>query len=171
MALVVEDGSVVTGANSYVSLAAADAYFAMDVQFDDTWDALADAAKEQYLQWATRILDQKVQWKGTKTTDTSPLRWPRTGVYNRDGILIDTDEMPQQLTEAVCELVKFLQTNDPTTSQGVDYLKKVVVDVIEIEYQDGAGQVSAPPILNQILRGLGYYPVPMGHSFHKINKA
>lgn len=170
MAFVVEDGTVVTGSNSYVDLTFADDYFAIDVEFDSTWDGYADAVKEQYLQWATRILDQKVQWKGDKTDETSSLRWPRTGVTDRDGVSIDTDEMPLQLKQATCELVKFLTTNDPTTSQGVDYLKRVAVDVIEIEYQDGAGQVSAPPILNQLLRGLGYYPVPMGHSFGRIVK-
>jgi hypothetical protein len=168
--MIVETGAVVANANSYVSLADADAYFEIDVNFDATWDALTDTVKEQYLMWATRILDQKVQWKGDKTDEDSALRWPRTGVYDRDGNAIDTDAMPVQLTEAVCELIKYLQTTDVTTSQGADFLKSVEVDVIKIEYQNGAGQSTVPPLFNQILRGLGYYPTPLSSSFARIVK-
>lgn len=170
MAITVEDGSVVTDADSYVSVAFADAYFAIDVNYDATWAALSTSDKEQRLKWATRILDQKVRWNGTKVEDTSSLRWPRTGVYNRDDILIEDDEMPLQLKEVTCEVAKLVGTVDPTTSMGADYLKKVVVDVIEIEYQDGAGQPVTPPILNQLLRGLGYYPTALGSHFGRIVK-
>lgn len=171
MALVVEDGSVVTGANSYVSLAYADSYFEIDEGFFTTWDAMDDATKEARLRWATRILDQKVVWKGTKTLETSPLRWPRTGVYDREGDLIDAAEMPEQLLQVTLELAKFLETTNPTTSQGGDALKRIVVDVIELEYQDGAVQAETPPLFNQLLRGLGYYPTAGGFSFGRIVKA
>lgn len=171
MALVVEDGSVVTGANSYVSQAYADAYFEIDSNFAATWDALSDADKELRLRWATRIADQKITWKGTKTTETSPLRWPRTGTYDRDGNVIEYNEMPEQLLQFVCELTKFIEETDPTTSQGGDALKRIVVDVIELEYQDGTSQPEAPPIFNQLLRGIGAYPTAGGFGFARILKA
>lgn len=171
MAFTVEDGTVVANANSYVTVAFAESYFTVDPEFYPTWVLLAQSVQEQYLMWATRILDQKVIWNGTRTDTTSSLRWPRTGVYDRDGTLVADDEIPLQLKQCVCELLKYIQTNDPTTSQSVDYLKRLMVDVIEIEYQDGAAQVATPPILNQLLRGLGHYPVPMGHSFGRIVKS
>lgn len=170
MAITVEDGSVVANADSYVSVAFADAYFTIDVNYDTTWAALTTADKEQRLKMATRILDQKVKWNGVKVDDTSALRWPRSGVYDRDDILIADDEMPTQLLQLTCEVAKFLETVDPTTSQGADYLKSVKVDVVEIVYQDGSGQPVTPPIFNQLLRGLGYYPTAMGSSFAKIVK-
>lgn len=170
MAITVEDGSVVTGADSYVSVAFADAYFAIDVNFDATWAALSTSDKEQRLKWATRILDQKVKWNGDKVDDDSSLRWPRTGVYDRDALLIADTDIPLQLKELTCEVAKFVATTDPTTSQGVDYLKSVVVDVIEVHYQDGASQTSTPPIFNQLLRGLGFYPTAMSGFFGKIVK-
>lgn len=171
MAIIVEDGTVVTNANSYVSVAFADNYFEIDEIYFATWDAMSDAEKETRLRWATRVLDQKVIWRGTKTDVDSALRWPRTGVRDRDGNTIDDDEMPVQLMEVTCELAKFLETTDPTTSQGGDALKRIAVDVIEIEYQDGTSQPEAPPIFNQLLRGLGSYPVAGGHMFGKIIKA
>lgn len=170
MAIIVEVGTVVASANSYVSVAFADTYFEIDENFTVTWSAMTTGEKETRLRWATRVLDQKVVWKGTKTTETSSLRWPRTGLYDRDGISVDTDEMPLQLLQVTCELAKFLEGTDPTTSQGGDALKRIAVDVVEIEYQDGATQPEAPPILNQLLRGLGFYPTSGGFSFGRIVK-
>lgn len=172
MALIVETGSVVTSANSYASLAFADAYFEFDSNALVPWTALSDESKEQYLQFATRVLDQKVQWKGRKTKETSPLRWPRTGVYDRDNIAVDSDEIPDQLKECVCEMAKYLMSGeDPTIGQGAEYIKKVVVDVVEVEYQDGSAQTSLPSILRNLLRGLGTYPSALGNMFARIVKA
>lgn len=171
MAFIVETGSGVVGANSYVTTAFADAYFAIDVNFAATWDDTDAEVKQQRLQWATRILDQKVTWRGTKATDSNPLRWPRAGVFDRDGVVVLSTVIPEQLKQAVCELVKLTTEVDPTTSQGGDALKRLSVDVIEIEYQDDVVQAEAPPILNQILRGLGSYPTSGGHQFARIIKA
>lgn len=171
MALTVEDGTVVANANAYISLSYANTYFADDVNYDDTWAAKDDTAKEQLVKWATRILDQKVRWNGYKTQDTSALRWPRSDVYDRDNILIDDDEMPEQLKQAVCELIKLIDGGeDPTTSQGGTGFKAMKVDVVEITYNDNAVQPSVPPILNEILRGLGQYPTIGASSFGKIVK-
>lgn len=172
MAFVVEDGTVVAGANSYVSVEYADAYFEVDPNFAPVWGAITSlSTKEAYLRWATRILDQKVLWKGEKTDIDSPLRWPRTGVYDRDGNLIPANDMPEQLLEVTCELMKYVFSSDPTAEPSVDYVKRYKVDVVEIEYQENSSLVSTPPLFNQLLRGLGWYPMPGGHYFGKILKS
>lgn len=170
MAIVVEDGTVVASADSYVSVAFADAYFAFDIVFADTWSALSTTVKENKLKWATRTLDQKVRWNGDKTTETSSLRWPRTGLVDRDDVTIDDNSMPLQLKQLTCEMAKFMHTTDATTSQGADALKSVVVDVVELHYQDGASQPSTPPLFNQLLRNIGFYPMASGNVFGKIVK-
>lgn len=154
----VEDGTNVAGANSYVSLAYAEDYFAVDVA-SATWEALSDDQKEFYLAWATRVLDQKTEWRGYINADSQSLRWPRKGVTDRDYRAIDVDEIPNAVKAATCELAKWLITNDPTTGQDTDYLKRIKVDVIEIEYQDGATQSSYPSIINAIINGIGYFRV------------
>lgn len=172
MAFVVEDGTSVAGSNSYVTVAFADDYFAIDSTVSVTWAAYLTAEKERLLQLASRILDQKVKWKGKRFVETSSMRWPRTGVYDRDNILVDDDEIPLQLQECVCEMVKYLIAgNDPTTGQGVEWIKKIVADVVEVEYQDGAGQTSLPAIFSQLLRGIGTYPSALGNTFARIIKA
>lgn len=166
---VVEDGSRVTGATSYVSVAYADDYFEIDPNFSATWTALSTANKQYYLAWATRIMDQKVQWAGYRYTETQALRWPRQNVLDADGNAIDVDEMPRQLLEATCEFAKWLYTNDPTTGRDEDNLKKIVVDVVEIEYQDGVSQSSYPNLLNQILKPIGYMRIG-GYGFGRITR-
>lgn len=154
----VEDGTNVAGANSYVTLAYAEDYFAVDVA-SATWEALSDDQKEFYLAWATRILDQKTEWRGYINADSQALRWPRKGVTDRDYRTVETNEVPNPVKAATCELAKWLMTNDPTTGQDTDYLKRIKVDVIEIEYQDGTSQSSYPTILNAILAGVGHFRI------------
>lgn len=155
-----EDGTGLAGANSYVTLVEATDYYAVDPVAAAAFAALAnDAAREHRLAWATRILDQKTRWRGHKAVEASGLRWPRTYVCDRDGIAIEDDVVPRQVKEAVLELAKYLQTNDPTTEQDVEAVKRAKVDVLEIEYQDDTSQTTVPPIINQILSPLGYFQV------------
>lgn len=168
---VVETGAGLANATSYVSVAEADDYYTIDTNFTATWTGLTTQAKEYLLAWATRILDQKTEWKGCMSVPaTQNLRWPRTGVYDRDGRLIEADEMPGQLKEAVFEFAKYLRENDPTVGQDTDYLKAMRVDVIELEWQDNAAQVTFPSILNSILGTLGNFRTGGGSRFGRIVK-
>lgn len=153
----VEDGTGIVGANSYVSVSEADDYYTIDPNFTATWTALTNTQKEYLLAWSTRILDQKCTWYGTRVSATQALRWPRRGTYDGDGFAIDSDEIPDQLKEATFEFAKWLHTNDPTVGQDVDALRKLVVDVIEIEFQEGTTQSSFPSIINAILSGIGRF--------------
>lgn len=156
MAIDVEDGTGRATANSYVSDAEAVAYFDVDATAAD-FLALNQAAREEYLQWATRVLDAKTNWRGYKTFPlVQALRWPRSYVYDRDGNAVASNIVPREVKAATCELAKWLLTNDPSGPQDVENLRKIVVDVIEIEYQEGTGQPSYPGIINAILQGLGY---------------
>lgn len=169
-AFIVEDGTGVEDATSYVSVAEADDYFTIDPNFFATWDALETDDKEHLLAWSTRVLDQKTDWKGYLTDEAQSLRWPRTYVYARDNVLIASDEIPEQLKEATFELAKWLHSNDPTTGQDVDWLKRMKVDVIEIEWQENASQSSFPSILNAILGTLGNFRIGGGSRFGRIVK-
>lgn len=166
----VETGVGVAGANSYVSVAFADDYFAVDPVFLATWTALTLANKQIYLAWSTRIVDQKVRWRGEKTKEANALRWPRTGVYDRDGILIPDNVIPTQLKELVCEFLKFLQKADPTTAQEILNIKREKLDVLEIEYQDQTSQSIYPPLFGQLVVGIGSFPNGT-HAFGRIRRA
>ena len=162
----VETGTGLTTSTSYCATAFADDYF--EVQPSATaWAGLSDDSKEYYLSLATRFLDQKVDWKGTIASATQALRWPRVGAYTRDGISVGSTVIPRAVKAATCEMALYLITNDPNAGQDTDKLRKIVVDVIEIEYQEGASQPKIPSIINSILTGLGFF-VAGGRGFGKI---
>lgn len=96
MALVIEDGSVVTGANSYVSEATGQAY--ADAR------GIEVAVTEQLLIKAMDYLEAlRSEYQGTKVSGDQALQWPRSGVVV-DEYPIDDETIPQCLKDAQCQL-------------------------------------------------------------------
>lgn len=82
MSLVVETGAGLSTAESYVSVADADAYHAL--RGNTTWADLDDLEqKEPALRRATDYMLQiyRSRWKGVRMQATQALDWPRSGVY------------------------------------------------------------------------------------------
>lgn len=108
--LVVEDGTGVTGANTYVGLDDANAYFEAHAHAT-TWAAANDTTRSAALAHATRLIDAQVQWNGYKTDVDQPLQWPRQEVPNPDdpdGYSLDDATIYQWLKDAVCEMAQLL---------------------------------------------------------------
>lgn len=131
--LVVEDGSVVTGANTYVSLADCDTYH--DNLGQSTWTG-DDVDKTSAILRAMRYIEN-LNWNGYKTDQDNPLQWPRYETYDRSGYLYDSDVVPQPVVNALCEaaLVELtdagaLRASTSTSGQ----IRSEKVDVIETEY-------------------------------------
>jgi len=130
--LIAENGTGVYGANSYATEADADLYFEKRLH-TTTWDDAGDA-KEIALMWATRLLDEHVNWFGYITYDSQPLRWPRTGLTDMEERDIDADGIPAFLIEATAELALYLIGEDTTleTNRDLIGLKKVTIDTLSI---------------------------------------
>lgn len=111
--LVVEDGTGKSNANSYASIANGDAYHDAHLYATD-WTGATDATKDKALAMATRQLDEKFRWDGTKESETNALQWPRHGTTDRGGWAIDSDEIPQDLINATAELARLLIGTDRT---------------------------------------------------------
>lgn len=156
---VVEDGSGVTGANSYASEAAATAY--MDnTKSAATWTAVSD--KEMALREGTRYLDAAYghRWRGRRGAIDNPLDWPRTGAADNDHYTFPLDEIPTELIEATAEaaLRADSDTLTPDLTADTSGIKRVrkKLDVLEIEteYQPAAGQFKTFTVIERILRDL-----------------
>jgi len=89
-------------ANSYVTRADADAYFA-DRMHSSAWTALDDAVKDSLLVTSSQMLDWYINWKGDKATVAQSMQWPRTGAIRPDGTEIDDDVLPPEVKTAVYE--------------------------------------------------------------------
>lgn len=104
MALVVEDGTGKSDAESYSSVADADSYHANHSGSTD-WSGATTETKERALRLATQWIDTTYhdRWDSLRWGDTQRLAWPRSGVVI-DGIPYDPDELPRALLEATAEL-------------------------------------------------------------------
>ena len=114
--LVVEDGTGKPDANSYASVAYADEYHEMRLH-RTIWPETGtdpDQIKERALIWATRIIDEKTDWPGTRFSRHQALQWPRYGVVDRDDFPYDSDVIPNWLKDAVSEMARTLIVEDRT---------------------------------------------------------
>ncbi len=101
-------------ANSYATVADADAYLAVRGN-TSAWTALDPTQKEAKLQWAALWLDT-LSFSGTRGTYTQALQWPRVGVVDRDGYYISG--LPAELKKAQSELAFRLISEDWTQGLG-----------------------------------------------------
>ena len=104
MALVVEDGTGKSDAESYNSVAEVSAYLAKTGE-DAGWLALAsDTVREQVARKVTRALDTEHTFRGEKKTAAQALEWPRSYAYDDDGFLYSDTAVPARLKEAHAQL-------------------------------------------------------------------
>ena len=168
--LVVEDGTGLANANTYVSLAAASSYISANIHAFQTWDALDDDDKKSLLIWSTRLLDQRTSWRGLPTTTTQALQWPRIGATDRNGESVSQVVVPQPVRDATAELARYLMTVDRTLERDQDGLSKIHVDVIEIDFNRSYRLPEIPMQISYMLTGLGAIASGNGSTFAKIRR-
>jgi len=150
MSIVVETGAIVAGANSYISVVDADAYFS--ARNNTTWSALTTANKEAALLYATSWIDSRYSWPGIIVDDSQALSWPRLGAYDVDLRSIASTTIPQALIDAECEAALSHVTEVLNAVRerggGLAYAK---VDVLEVSYFRGAAAGRTFPYIDSLL--------------------
>lgn len=146
-------------ANSYESLAEANTYFADErLPLVPPW-LPSGQYNVQALIMATRVLDalaqpfktffpatgsdsayykSRRQWTGAPATATQRLAWPRTGMYTRNGNLIASDVIPQELKDAESEFAGQLLKADSTldNSVSVQGITSVRAGSVSVTFKD-----------------------------------
>lgn len=143
MALIVEDGTGLPNADSYLSVADADAYHA--AMGNTAWQPLASAEKEAALRRATQYLDTRYRWRGQRLTTTQALEWPRS-----------TAAWPvRRLQDATAELaLRAAEQGSLYADEGPAAVKSETVGPISVTYADAqSGQVRFA-IVEDLLAGL-----------------
>jgi hypothetical protein len=132
--LIIEDGTVVTDANTYYSLASADDYF--EKRGNTTWIAYANDTKTYALIKACQYMDT-LTWNGVKSLSDQGLAWPRIGTVDEDGYAINSNEIHKRIKWAQAEIAyRFVLDTDvePDIAAGSGAIKSEQVDVIRVEY-------------------------------------
>jgi hypothetical protein len=156
MALVVEDGTGLSTADSFISVADADTYFAARND-PAAWDAASTEAKEAALRYASAWLCTRYEWRGEISVAEQSLAWPRINVEDLEGRLLAHDELPQRILDATCEAALAHLTeilNAVSDSSGAER-KSIKLDVLAVEYvQRTTSTLRKLPYVNLMLKGL-----------------
>lgn len=127
MALVVEDGSGVAGAESYASAAQASAYLLA------RGFATPAGGYEPLLLRAMDVLATRA-WRGERASAGQALDFPRVGVPNRTGGYYAEDEIPADLVTGLILLAHHIGEGQDPGVVAEPAIRREVVDVIETEY-------------------------------------
>lgn len=131
MSLVIEDGTGLSTATSYVTVTEARAYaLARGVTL-----SADDSVVETLLIKAMDYLEaQRDRYQGYKNTEAQALQWPRYGVYV-DGYDVSTNEIPKLLKSAQCQAAIEIHNGIDVLPSGTgNGIKSEKVDVISVEY-------------------------------------
>jgi len=145
MALVIEDGSVVTGANSYVTLAE---FKAWADSRDITYNADDNVLEAQILRAMDYI--ERLYFIGNKANENQPLQWPRTEALI-DGYYADATEIPKEVKIAVYEATVVEAAGySELEIQSRKTLRERVGD-IEVQYAENSENRTITPALQYAL--------------------
>lgn len=144
MALIVEDGSGVAGANSYIDVATARAYTtARGLSLP-----VGDGAVEVLLIKAVDFIEAfREDFQGLKTVGTNALQWPRAGV-TLDGYALADNLIPQVLKNAQAQLAVDANTQDLMPSSTGREVVMEKVDVVQVQYAE-SGNANPQPIFTK----------------------
>lgn len=129
MALTVEDGTGVDGADSYNTVADIRAYAAARGLALPVDDAAVEPLAVLAADWLETF---RARYQGSKTDAANALQWPRYGVAI-DGYVVAHDEIPLLLKQAHAQAAIEAQAA-PLTARAAAGIRREKVDVIEVEY-------------------------------------
>jgi len=143
--ITVEDGSIVSGANSYVSEVELTTYAT------DRGVTLTGSTDELLIK-AMDYLDQQ-NFIGTKKTDAQPLQWPRSFVWI-DGYSVDSDEIPTLLKNVQTVIAVEIDAGYDPLLAIPRKVKREKVASLEVEYADGSASKTITPTISNVLKKL-----------------
>jgi len=132
--LTIESGTGLADAESYASVAAADARCASLGQ--TAWAALAEPSKEIALRKATLFMaTYRTRWAGRRVYQHQALDWPRYNVAV-DGFIVPSTIVPLDIVNACIDLAVRATAEDllPDLDTGSNVIKKTKVGPLEDEY-------------------------------------
>jgi hypothetical protein len=106
MALIVEDGTGLSNAESFMSVAEATAYHLANGNKAAWSEVAGELTKEAMLRQATTYIQNRyfAKWCGHPVLTTQKLDWPRTGVLFRNGGFVASTSVPSEVKAACAEL-------------------------------------------------------------------
>lgn len=152
MPLIIEDGSIVPNANSYITVVEYQTW--ANERFGDSRATLPQTEAE-YEAIILRGMDafEANNFKGTIVQQDQPLQWPRYNVYI-DGYLVPSNSIPKEVKTSVYEYTYAQETGNGELNTIGREVKKQKAGSVEVEYQDNASSTVINPAVSNSLRKL-----------------
>lgn len=143
---VVEDGTGLSTATSYLSIADFKQYWE-DRGVD--YSALTDATIQPLLNRATQVIDQRYTFYGKVKSSTQALQFPRTDIYDKNDVKISSSIVPVPVENATAEIAKALYVADQAEGSITDPnaapsgIRSKSLGPMSVEYAPGASGVNS----------------------------
>lgn len=152
MSLVIEDGSIVAGAESFATAAELATYAA---NFGRTIPA--DAPAQEALLRRAALQMSAMNWKGGLVSELQTLSWPRVDVY-RENWLVPSNAIPAQIKAGQMALATEVYSDDLAPAElKTGAVTKEKVGPLETEYAAASTSVSRPAATRQSYAQLGQF--------------
>lgn len=156
MALIVEDGTIVAGADSYVTLAYASDYH--EKRGNTGWATLTSEEQEQAIRRGTDYLEQsyRLRWLGYRRSEAQSLSWPRDEVPRADFTYLNQysfypdNVVPDEVKKA-CAEAAFRAGQGELIPDLTQLVTREKIDVIEVEYSQYSSQLPRYKAIDYLL--------------------
>jgi hypothetical protein len=152
-------------ANSYVSLTFAAALIS-DAVNRTAWPADADAQTQALIE-ATRLIDLSFNWNGYKSDEDQSLDWPRTSVYDKNGMYVSESTIPNSVQIATVEVAYRLVVAGGV-EQPSDSASEVKIGPINIKLNPANDVEVFDPYVMALLSQFGKRIVQNPHAAHNV---
>lgn len=157
MSLIIEDGAMPDGANSYATIADADSWHRLRRSPPAVWPPAGEKEeeKESALIRAADYLNG-LNWKGRRAASGRVMAWPRAEVVDADGFIIASTVVPLAVVYAQCYLagVIFSGKNIQPVLERGGRIASESVGSLSTTYFDDAASRDVHTALADMLGGL-----------------
>ena len=157
MALVIEDGTNVANADSYITIAEYNTWADARFTAGRTTAPATDAAAEALIYRAMDYFEAQ-SFQGYIANDGQALQWPRTWV-TIDSFAVGANEIPKEVKNSIYELAYGEEKSYGSLDAIERKIKKEKIDVIETEYADNSSSstlnIAVPNDMKKLLAGGG----------------
>ena len=159
MAFVVEDGTGLSTATSFVSVAEADTYFSD--RASTAWAALDDTAKQAALVTASEYVSTAFEYIGNKVQTAQALAWPRVHIDPNGLFLTPIITVPVAVKVATYRIAFEIAVNGVNMFASVsasDLISRVKAGSVEVAFSDSAMHIANDgrpsfPWMRELLKG------------------
>lgn len=145
-----EDGTGLEGADSYATVAEADAYHL--ARGNSAWAAALTAAKEAALVRGTAYVDGCFSWPGLRYSASQGLAWPRDDAFDADGL--ELDGVPARVKNAACEAALLELTPGTLSPAKEGTVTSETVGAVSVSYSATDPSRTTWPVIRRCLRGI-----------------